>query len=103
LPCYPGGCDVHEWQEQWLSSTRRSNANQSRPYYQGGNQGNTYNPDQPSLKDLVFGQAKINEGFNKKMAAYDKDYESLNVKIDSLSSALKNQPSFNKMIETQLV
>jgi hypothetical protein len=69
----------------------------------GGNQGNTYNPDQPSLKDLVFGQAKINEGFNKKTAAYDKDYESLNVKIDSLSSALKNQPSFNKMIETQLV
>jgi hypothetical protein len=69
----------------------------------GGNQGNTYNPDQPSLNDLVFGQAKINEGFNKKTAAYDKDYESLNVKIDSLSYALKNQPSFNKMIETQLV
>ena len=31
--------------------------NQSRPYYQGGNQGNSFNPNQPSLKDLVFGQA----------------------------------------------
>jgi hypothetical protein len=35
-------------------------------------------------------------------ASYDKDLESLNVKIDSLSSALKNQLSFNKMIKTQL-
>jgi hypothetical protein len=76
--------------------------NQSRPYYQGSNQGNTYNPNQPSLKDLVFGQAKINEGFNKKTTTYDKALEILNIKIDSLSSSLKNQLSFNKMIETQL-
>jgi hypothetical protein len=76
--------------------------NQSCPYYQGGNQGNTYSPNQPSLKDLVFGQAKTNEGFNKKTTAYDKALESLNIKIDSLSSALKNQLSFNKVIETQL-
>ena len=73
------------------------------PLLSGGTQGSTYNPNQPSLKDLVFGQAKINEGFNKKTAAYDKALESLNVKIDSLSSALKSQLSFNKMIETQLV
>jgi hypothetical protein len=49
------------------------------------NQGNTYNPNQPSLKDLVFGQAKINDGFNKKIVSYDKALESVNVKIDSLS------------------
>jgi hypothetical protein len=47
-------------------------------------------------------QAKINDGFNKKIAAYDKALESLKVKIDSLSSAFKDQVSFNKMIETQL-
>jgi hypothetical protein len=70
--------------------------NQSHPYYQGDNQGNIYNPNQPSLKDPVFGQAKIDEGFNKKMIAYNKALESLNVKIDSLSSTLKNQLSFNK-------
>jgi hypothetical protein len=76
--------------------------NQSRLYYQGGNQGNSINPNQHSLKDLVFGQSKINDGFYKKTTAYDKALESLIIKIDSLSSALKNQLSFNKMIETQL-
>jgi hypothetical protein len=72
------------------------------PLLSGGNQGNTCNPNQPSLKDLVFGQAKINEGFHKETTSYDKALESLNVRIDSLSSALKNQLSFNKMIETLL-
>jgi hypothetical protein len=28
--------------------------NQSHPYYQGGNQSNSFNPNQPSLKDLFF-------------------------------------------------
>jgi hypothetical protein len=54
------------------------------------------------LKDIVFGQAKINDSFNKKLAAYDKALESLNTMVDSLSSALKSQLSFNEMIETQL-
>jgi hypothetical protein len=54
------------------------------------------------LKDLVLGQAKINESLNRKLAANDKTLESLNIKIQTLSSALKNQLSFNKMIETQL-
>ena len=76
--------------------------NPQRPYYQGGNQGNSYNPNQPSLRDLVFGQAKINEGINKKLAALDKAVKSLNVKLDSFSSAQKSQLSFNKMLETQL-
>jgi hypothetical protein len=52
------------------------------------------------LRDLVFKKAKINDGFNKKIAAYDKALESFNVKIDSLSSSLKNHMSVNKMIET---
>jgi hypothetical protein len=53
--------------------------NQSRPYYQGGNQGNSFNSNQHSLRDLVFGQAKINDGFNKKIVAYDKALESFGV------------------------
>jgi hypothetical protein len=72
-----------------------------RPYFQGGNQGNYFKPNQTSLKDLVFGQAKINDGFNKKLAAFDKALESLNT-IVALSSTLKSQLSFNKIIETQL-
>jgi hypothetical protein len=54
------------------------------------------------LKDLVLGQAKINKSLNQKLATNDKTLESINIKIETLSSALKNQLSFNKMIETQL-
>jgi hypothetical protein len=45
---------------------------------------------EPSLKDLVFGQDKINDGFHKKLAACDTTLESLNTMIDSLSYALKS-------------
>jgi len=58
--------------------------------------------NQPSLRDLVFGQAKINESLNKKLVANDKILEGINAKVETLSSAIKNQLSFNKMIETQL-
>jgi hypothetical protein len=77
--------------------------NQSRPPYQEGNNYNSnFNSNQPSLKDLVLGQAKINKFLNKKLLANDKTLESISIKIKNLSSALKNQLSFNKMIETQL-
>jgi hypothetical protein len=72
------------------------------PYYQGGNQGNSFSSNQPSLKYLIFGQAKINDGFNKKIVSCDKALEGLSVKINGISSTLKSQLSFNKMIETQL-
>jgi hypothetical protein len=77
--------------------------NQSRPYYQGGN-GNSslFNPNQPSLRDLVLGQAKINESLQKKLAANEKSLETIQVKMDGISSAIRNQLSFNKMLETQL-
>src|SRR6185503_10570878 len=61
-----------------------------------------FNSNQPSLRDLVFGQAKINKSLNKKLVANDKILESINAKVETLSSALKNQLSFDKMIETQL-
>ena len=53
------------------------------------------------MRELNLGQAKINENINKKLLANDKTLESLNVKLETLSSTLKNQLSFNKMIETQ--
>ena len=75
---------------------------QSRPPFQGGgnnfnsNFNLNFNSNQPSLRDLVFGQAKINESLNKKLAANDKILESINAKVETLSSTLKNQQSFNK-------
>jgi hypothetical protein len=39
----------------------------------------------------VLGQAKIKGSLNKKLLANDKTLESINIKIETLSSALKNQ------------
>jgi len=54
------------------------------------------------LKDLVLGQAKINENLTKKLVSNDKILKNINTKIDSLTFSVKNQLSFNKMIETQI-
>jgi hypothetical protein len=42
------------------------------------------------------------DSINKKLHAHDKMLENINAKLDEFSFALKNQLSFNKMIETQL-
>ena len=44
----------------------------------------------------------MTDSINKKLHAHDKMLENINAKLDELSSALKNQLSFNKKIETQL-
>jgi hypothetical protein len=67
----------------------------------GGKYSNSFN-NQPSIKDLVFGQVRFNESLNKKLASNEKVFENLNSTIESFTSAMKNQLSFNKMIETQL-
>ena len=54
------------------------------------------------MKDLVYGQAKINESLQKKLASTDKSMETIHAKMDEFSTAIKNQLSFNKMLETQL-
>ena len=54
------------------------------------------------MKDLVLGQAKINESLTKKLTTNDKILENINSQIEGLTSAVKNQLSFNKLIETQL-
>ena len=76
--------------------------NQSCP--QGGNSNfnSNFYSNQPSLKDLVLGQAKINENIAKKLMYNDKMIENINSRLENLSSSVKNQLSFNKMIETQI-
>ena len=54
------------------------------------------------MRDLVYGQAKINESLQKKLAATDKSMETIHAKMDRFSTAIKNQLSFNKALETQL-
>jgi hypothetical protein len=50
----------------------------------GGNYSNSFN-NQPSIKDLVFGQARINESLNKKLAVNEKVLENLNSTIESFT------------------
>jgi hypothetical protein len=62
------------------------------------NQGNSY----AFLNDLVYSNGRMTNSINKKLHAHDKMLENINAKLDEFSFALKNQLSFNKMIETQL-
>jgi hypothetical protein len=65
--------------------------NQSCPYYQGGNGiSSSFNRNQPFLRDLVLGQAKPNESLQKKLAANDKSLETIQAKMDGISSVVKN-------------
>ena len=65
---------------------------------------NNYNNfnNQPSLRELISGQAKIMEGLYGKLASNDKILENINNRMDSFSSAIKNEHCFNKMIESQI-
>jgi len=51
---------------------------------------------------LVLGQAKVIENVTKKLMSNDKILKNINSQIESLSSIVKNQLSFNKMIETEI-
>ena len=74
---------------------------QQRSNYQGNYQGNNYNNfnNQPLLRELISGQAKIMEGLSRNLASNDKILENINNRMDNFSSAIKNRHSFNKMIE----
>ena len=54
------------------------------------------------MKNLLFGQAKINDNISRKLASNDKILENINNKLESFSSTIKNQLSFNKMLESQI-
>jgi hypothetical protein len=42
------------------------------------------------MRDLVYGQAKINESLQKKLAAIDKSMETILAKMDGFSTAIEN-------------
>jgi hypothetical protein len=50
----------------------------------------------------VYGQKQINGNTSKKFQANDKIWESLAAQMESFNSFIKNQLSFNKMIESQV-
>ena len=90
------------------SSSQQQRQGWSQPQwsnYQGkypGNYYNSLNHNEPSLEDFILEQARINENISKKLASNDKVLENINTKMESFSSAIKDQLSYNKKIESQL-
>ena len=79
--------------------------NQQRSNYSGNYQGNnSYNNNNnfPSLRELVYNQGKLMDNLSKKLTSNDKMLENINNRMNNFSTAIKNQISFNKMIEYQL-
>jgi hypothetical protein len=54
------------------------------------------------LRDLISEQARINDNIAKRLAYNDKILESISAKMNSFSSAVKEQMIFNKKVELQL-
>jgi uncharacterized coiled-coil protein SlyX len=54
------------------------------------------------LRDLVAGQSRLLDQMSKKIASNDKQLETINNRMDNFYSAIKNQHSINKMIESQI-
>ena len=74
---------------------------QQRSTYQGkylGNYYNSSNSKQPSLRDLILEQVRINGNISKRLAFNDKVLENINTKMDSFSSSIKGQLRYNKKI-----
>jgi hypothetical protein len=68
---------------------------------QGGN-GQSFNRNEPSLRDIVRDQLRINAEFSKKLLANDKVLENIDSKINNFIVAVQNQLSFNKLLEIQI-
>jgi hypothetical protein len=73
----------------WNQQQQRSNSQGKYP------DNYSSNSKQPSLRDLILEQAKINENISKKLAFNDKIIEIINTKMDSFSSTIEDQLSYN--------
>jgi len=54
------------------------------------------------LREIIVNQNKVIDNMSRKIASKDKILESINNRMDSFTSAIKNELSFNKMIESQM-
>jgi hypothetical protein len=63
--------------------------------------GQNFNRSEPSLKDIVRDQLRINSEVGKKLLANDRILKSINSKMNNFTVAVQNQLNFNKMLESQ--
>jgi hypothetical protein len=64
--------------------------------------GHNFNRNEPSLRDIIRDQVRINDEVGKKIHATDKLLKNINAKMDNFTLTKQNQLSFNKMLETQI-
>jgi hypothetical protein len=82
-------------QNQGWKQQQRSNYSGN---YQDNNSYNNFN--QPPLRELVLNQGKLMDNLSKKLASNNKVLETINNRMDNFSTTIKNQLSFNKMLES---
>ena len=85
--------------QQHQDWNQHSNNQGGNNYYSSPRMNNQGNNSYAFLKDLIYSNGRMTDSINKKLHAHDKLLENINAKLDEFSSALKNQLSFNKMIE----
>ena len=54
------------------------------------------------MRELVVSQSKLLDQMTRKLTFNDKTLENIHTRMDTFASAIKNQHSFNKMLESQL-
>jgi hypothetical protein len=64
--------------------------------------GQNFDRSEPSLRDIIRDQVRINDELGKKIHATKKFLENINAKMDNFIVATQNQLSFNKLLETQI-
>jgi hypothetical protein len=69
---------------------------------QHGGNGQNFNINESSLRDITRDQIRINDEVGKKIHATNKLLENINAKMGSFTVSMQNQLSFNKMLETQI-
>ncbi|KAJ1289096.1 hypothetical protein BS78_02G138900 [Paspalum vaginatum] len=74
----------------------------SRPHIPFSKQGNPSSSSQQFDKFNQFDQRAVNDSISKKLHANDKLFETISIQMETFNSAMKNQLSFNKMLETQI-
>jgi hypothetical protein len=70
--------------------------------HQQGGMGQNFNRSEPSLKDIVRDQLRINFKVGKKLLATGRILESIDSKMNNFTMAVQNQLNFNKVLETQI-
>jgi hypothetical protein len=57
---------------------------------------------QPTLRELVMHQFRINNDINAKLVVNDKILEDINTKMNNFSSAINDQLNYNKKLEAKI-